>query len=82
VQKENDLAGDDEVVFFDQLCEGDLCLGFGATFFGPVGVEEVAAFIVGTFVGVSTEVVTLTLEQVGGEHCGAVAVEVSERARG
>ena len=43
-----------------------LCLGFGATFFGPIGVEEVAAFFVGAFVGVCTEVVTLTLEQVGG----------------
>src|SRR5262245_41824103 len=46
----------------------------------PVHVEGLAARRVHALVGVGAEVIALALEQVGGEHRGAIAVEVCERA--
>lgn len=44
--------------------------------FQPFGME--GAFPIDPLVGMGTEEVTLGLEQVGGEACGAVAVVVGE----
>ena len=46
---------------------------------GPVGVEELASCFVDTLVGVSAEVVTLSLQEVCGQCGGGVAVEVCQR---
>ena len=60
--------------------------GDAATLAGPVGVEELSAGLVEALVGVGAEVVALSLEQVGGQALGAVAVEErqcgGERRRG
>ncbi len=70
------------------LITGPMCLddlyvvgrgGGVATTTCPVGVEEFATVLVHAFVGVRTEVVALRLQQVGGQTCGAVAIEVGER---
>ena len=42
----------------------------------PVGVIELSAGLVGSFIGVSTEVVSLSLKQVCRESSAAVAVEI------
>ena len=46
---------------------------------GPVGVEELAARLVDTLVGVSPEIVALGLEQVGGEPVAAITVVIGKR---
>jgi len=46
----------------------------------PVGVEELAARLVHTLVGVGAEVIALRLQQVGGQPRAAVAIV--ERQRG
>src|SRR5262249_61400173 len=45
---------------------------------GPVGVEELAARLVGPLVGVGAEVVALGLQEIRGQAAGAVAVEVGQ----
>jgi len=47
-------------------------------FADPVGVEFFAAGFVGSLVGVSAEVVSLSLQQVGGKTRSTVTVEVSQ----
>ena len=50
-------------------------------FADPVGVERLAASFVGSLVSMSTEVVSLSLQQVGGQAGSAVAVEVGQCRR-
>ena len=53
------------------------------TFANPVGMELLAAFFVGSFIGVSAEVVALSLKQVGWQGSSAVAIKVGQcRAEG
>ena len=47
-------------------------------FADPVGVELLAARFVGSFVSVSPEVVSLSLQQVGREARSTVAIEVGQ----
>ena len=53
--------------------------GGAAAVASPVGVEEFAAWLIDTLIGVCAEVVALCLEEVGGEALCAVAVKVAER---
>ena len=48
------------------------------TFANPVGVEFFAARFVGAFVGMSTEVVALSLQQVGWQTTAAVTVVIGQ----
>ena len=50
----------------------------GAAATGPVGVEELAAGTVDSFVVMGPEIVALGLQQVGGEPFAAVAVEIGQ----
>src|SRR6516225_9368490 len=50
----------------------------GSAAAGPVGVEELFAGLVDTFVGVGAEIIALGLEEVGGEPGTTVAVEVGQ----
>ena len=56
-------------------------LGSGGvtTVAGPVGVEELTAGHIGTLVGVSAEVVTLSLQQICRQLCAGVAVKIAQR---
>ena len=47
----------------------------------PIVVEELSAVPVGPLEGMSTEIVTLCLDQIGRQTSRAVAVEVGEGAR-
>ena len=46
---------------------------------GPIGVEELAARLVYAFVGVGTKVVSLGLEQVGGESFAPITIIECQR---
>jgi hypothetical protein len=48
---------------------------------GPVGVEELSALLVNAFVSVGTEVITLSLSQVGGQASSSQTVKVSQSGR-
>lgn len=61
------------------MCLDDVSSRSGVTTMaGPVGVEELTALLVNTFVSVGTEVITLGLSQVSGQASSSQTVEVSQ----
>ncbi len=42
----------------------------------PVGMELFATWLVGAFVGMSTEVIALSLQQIGWKGCSTVSIKV------
>lgn len=45
---------------------------------GPVGVEELTALLINTFISMGTEVIALSLGQVSGQARSSQTVEVSQ----
>ena len=67
-------------VFVEGMPDRRQPLFFLADHVGPVGVEELATWLVGALVGVRSEEVALGLQQVGWKHGSAVAVVVTKRS--
>jgi hypothetical protein len=55
------------------------CGSGGSSAAGPVGMEEFATGLINTLVGMGTKVIALSLQQIGGQALGAIAVKIGQR---